>query len=88
MRRRRIFRAAVRQPAVVQVSGGLACRIPGHRQSWVVVQRLSNRSAFNGYRATPSAYSEVECPLPHGPFQTTQRWRTTASYVADLPDAS
>jgi hypothetical protein len=62
------------------MSAGIACKTPSHRTSWVVTQRLSNRSAFNGYRTTPSAYSEVCC----GSCGT--RWRTTAAYVADLPD--
>lgn len=62
------------------MSAGVACKIRAHRTVWVVLQRLSNRSAFNGYRVTPSAYSEVYC----APCRT--RWRTTAAYVADLPD--
>lgn len=50
-----------------------------------VIQRSCNRSAFNGYRWTPSAYSTVECFAPtHCVFII----RTKASYVAGLPDAT
>lgn len=55
-----------------------------HRDHWVVTMRNGNASAFNGYRWTPSAYSEVRCTAPgceHGP------WRTKAAYVRDLPGA-
>jgi len=63
------------------MSGGLACRNTCHSGAWRVTQRLSNRSAFNGYQVTPSAYSEVLCG------ECGTRWRTKADYVADLPDA-
>jgi len=49
---------------------------------WVVVQYKSNRSAFNGYRLTPSDYSEIRC-LKCGNF-----WRTKARYVERLPMAA
>lgn len=62
------------------MSGGLACRTPVHRRAWRVLQRLSNRSAFNGGRVTPSAYSEVVCG------ECGTRWRTKAAYVAGTPD--
>ena len=52
-----------------------------HRPSWVVTMRQYNQSAFNGYRPTVSAYSEVRCGDCGG------RWRTKAAYVATLPDA-
>lgn len=42
--------------------------------------RRHNRSAFRGYRETPSAYSEVTCP------HDLARWRTRADYVDRLPD--
>jgi hypothetical protein len=52
----------------------------GHRESWRVAVREANYSAFNGYHRTPSAYSEVRCPL------CPAVWRTKAGYVATLPD--
>jgi hypothetical protein len=52
-----------------------------HRPSWVVTMRNYNASAFNGYRPTRSAYSEVRCTECRGV------WRTKAAYVAELPDA-
>jgi len=62
-------------------SAQLACRLPEHRSAWVVTQRKGNRSAFNGYRWTPSAYSEVRCTVGGSV------WRSRAAYVDDLPDA-
>lgn len=67
------------------MSGGTACPSvattdhSGHRH--VVTQRRSNRSAFNGYRLTPSRYSEVVC------LDTGNIWRTAAAYANGLPDA-
>ena len=52
-----------------------------HRASWVVVHRLCNFSAFNGYHYTPSDYSGVRCT------RCRRYWRTKAAYVATLPDA-
>lgn len=43
--------------------------------------RKGNRSAFNGYRWTPSDYSEVRCTV------CGRSWRTKAKYVDALPDA-
>jgi hypothetical protein len=65
------------------VSQGYACRNNTHRAGgrWVVVQRHSNRSAFNGGRRTPSDYSEVRC------LECRTFWRTKAAYVNTLPDA-
>lgn len=60
-----------------------ACRVRSHRPSWVVTQRNGNRSAFSGYRWTPSDYSEVRCTASG----CGKRWRTRAAYVAGLPDA-
>lgn len=65
------------------MSGGLVCRCrygKGRQRfrHWRVVQWMENRSAFNGYRATPSDYSEVECT------QCRARWRTKARYVNSL----
>ena len=62
------------------MSGGLACRNRSHE--WVVTARECNYSAFNGYRRTPSAYSEVWClDCSHGGI-----WRTKAKFVARLRD--
>jgi hypothetical protein len=63
---------------------GFACTNPAeHRPAWVVVARRCNYSAFNGYRWTPSDYSEVRCTRP----DCLGRWRTKAKYVDALPDA-
>jgi hypothetical protein len=49
------------------VSGGPACecvsRIGREAASadWFVVHKRTNHSAFNGYRPTPSLYSEIAC---------------------------
>jgi hypothetical protein len=67
------------------MSGGPVCACqpgPNRRLSWRVLQRRSNRSAFNGYRQTPSAYSEVRC-LACGAI-----WRTRAEYIDSLIDSS
>lgn len=45
-----------------------------------VVQRMCNHSAFNGYRYTPSDYSEVRCQECEWP------WRTKAKYVSSIGD--
>jgi hypothetical protein len=62
---------------------GIACRNQSHRPFWVVTMRNYNASAFNGYRRTPSHYSEVRCSFD----MCRLRWRTKASYVAELSDA-
>ena len=59
---------------------GYACRNNEHRPTWRVLQRNGNRSAFNGYRWTPSAYSSVRCQVCRAV------WRTRAAYVATLPN--
>lgn len=46
---------------------------------WRVVQFRSNRSAFNGYRETPSSYSELQCQA------CGATWRTNAGYVSEVP---
>jgi hypothetical protein len=61
----------------------MACTNRAHRPFWVVVQRNYNMSAFNGYRRTPSDYSEIRCGVSDCPSV----WRSKAPYVADLPDA-
>lgn len=58
-----------------------ACTDKAHRESWAVVVRYGNYSAFNGYCFTPSAYSLVKCRA------CDAHWRTRAGYVAALPDA-
>ncbi len=64
------------------MSGGRMCTDPAeHRGRWAVVRYKANRSAFNGYRLTPSAYSEVKCG------ECGSRWRTKAKYVDELPQA-
>lgn len=64
------------------MSQGRACYDPGdHRPSaWFVLLRKGNRSAFNGGRLTPSAYSTVKC------LRCGAVWRTRAAYVAYLSD--
>jgi hypothetical protein len=52
-----------------------------HRAYWLVLQRLCNHSAFNGYHWTPSDYSAIRCGA------CGRVWRTRAAYVATLPDA-
>jgi hypothetical protein len=65
------------------MSGGASCGCsPRDRSYWRVVTRLANYSAFNGYRHTPSDYSEVICLRCGG------RWRTKAKYVAAVADAT
>lgn len=59
---------------------GTACRNKEHRPFWRVRVRNANYSAFNGYRRTPSAYSDLECGSCGG------FWRTKAAYVAEIPD--
>lgn len=59
-----------------------ACSHRPRSEHLVVVDRLCNYSAFNGYRWTPSDYSCVRC------LTCGARWRTRAAYVADLPDAT
>ena len=51
------------------------------RRAWGVAQRRCNHSAFNGYRWTPSEYSDVVCLKCGG------HGRTRADYTAILPDA-
>lgn len=53
-----------------------------HRESWRVIQRHGNASAFNGYHWTPSDYSAVRCG------DCGRVWRTKAAYVDDLPNES
>ena len=60
------------------MSGGLRCTCRGW-YGWRVTVYRGNFSAFNGYRFTPSDYSEVVCE------RCGARWRTKAKYVDSLP---
>lgn len=53
---------------------------PVRERNWVVLQRLCNHSAFNGYHYTPSDYSTVRC------MTCNAVGRTKADYVALLRD--
>jgi hypothetical protein len=64
------------------MSGSKACpgkprNVAGSEHRHVVSNRYGNYSAFNGYRWTPSAYSEVAC------LDTGDRWRTKAASDAE-----
>jgi hypothetical protein len=60
----------------------IACRNRAHRPAWRVEVRRANYSAFNGYRRTPSAYSQLRCG------ECGAVWRTKAAYVDETPDAT
>ena len=62
------------------MSGGVSCKC--QRPERVVTMRNCNYSAFNGYRFTPSRYSQVKC------VQCGATWRSRAAYVDALPDAT
>jgi hypothetical protein len=62
----------------------MRCRCK-HRGCWRVTARKCNYSAFNGYRWSPSDYSEVICDVTAGGCGA--RWRTKAAYVYEIPDA-
>lgn len=64
------------------MSGGTVCHC-GKRDAWRVMTYRANFSAFNGYRMTPSDYSEVACL--HRLGGCGARWRTKAKYVEQLP---
>lgn len=68
------------------MSGGLFCsceerKKPVTKRRWSIMQYRENHSAFNGYRATPSDWSEIRCESCGG------RWRTKANYVFHLRHA-
>lgn len=72
------------------MSAGVACQVHG-REWWAVSARWGNHSAFNGYRWTPSEYSEIVCLHPDPAHRKDgshdgSRWRTKAAYADDLPD--
>lgn len=50
-----------------------------HRDRVVVVHLKCNYSAFNGYRYTPSEYSQVLC------LDCRHTWRTKSDKVYELP---
>ncbi len=65
------------------MSGGKKCQCDQKRlrlgqRVWEVTAYKVNYSAFNGYQATPSRYSEVTCPI------CGARWRTTGRYIEKL----
>ena len=67
----------------MSVSFGCHCserKKPVSERNWVVIVRKGNYSAFNGYRFTPSEYSEVYCR------SSGALGRTRAKYVDELPD--
>lgn len=59
-----------------------ACQHRPRSEHIVVIDRLCNYSAFNGYRYTPSDYSAVLCTT------CGASWRTKAAWVAECRDAS
>lgn len=67
------------------MSQGAACKCPESKKPaaqrhWVVLQRNSRCSAFDGYRSMFSAYSAVQC------HECGAVWRTKADYVHTLVD--
>ncbi|GAB4327423.1 MAG: hypothetical protein Kow0037_00970 [Calditrichia bacterium] len=65
----------------MSISFGCNCeerRKPVLKRNWVVTMRKYNCSAFNGYKRTPSDYSEVRC------LRCGKVGRTKAQYVDQL----
>lgn len=65
------------------MSGAPACSCPERSKplrarDWTVDVLHGNRSAFSGYRWTPSGYSQVRC------HACGAVWRTRAAYANDL----
>lgn len=65
------------------MSGGTACKCeeaskPIAERKWRVHTYRTNYSAFNGYKATRSDYSGLECD------RCGMSWRTKAAYVEQL----
>lgn len=52
------------------------------KEFWVVTDYRCNYSAFNGYRRTPSDYSQVKCT------ECGTYWRSKGAYVDSLPRES
>lgn len=66
-----------------QASGPKACNRE-HRPAWRVEQRNYGFPAFQGHVKRTTKDSGMICDPQHG--GCGRRWRTTAGYVADLPD--
>ena len=64
------------------MSAGRACSHRPRADHVVVTAREGNRSAFNGYRWAPSAWSAVLC------LTCGARWRSRARWVAECRDAT
>jgi len=67
------------------MSQGTSCKCPESKKPvkdrrWVVLQRNSRCSAFDGYRPMFSDYSAVQC------HACGTVWRTKADFVLSLPD--
>jgi phosphoribosyl 1,2-cyclic phosphodiesterase len=64
------------------MSSGTACKCKGPRaermKNWEVTQFKCNHSAFNGYKQTPSAYSQIHCTV------CGCWWRTKSRVVYSL----
>lgn len=60
-------------------SKGIACKCNLKKvekmKNWVVVTYRGNKSAFNGYKFTPSEFSEIKCN------KCGNTWRTKMNYV-------
>lgn len=69
------------------MSGGTRCRCPESKKplkerAWICTQYKSNRSAFSGYRYTPSNWSAIVCRGCH------RMWRTKADYAGEIKQGS
>lgn len=67
------------------MSQGTSCKCgeqlkPARERRWVVLQRNSRCSAFDGYQHMFSDYSAVQCHI------CGTVWRTKADFVLSLPD--
>ena len=67
------------------MSQGTSCKCPESKKPikerrWVVLQRNSRCSAFDGYRQMFSDYSAVQC------HACGTVWRTKADFVLSLPN--
>lgn len=68
------------------MSQGASCKCPESKKpiaerAWIVIQRNSRCSAFDGYRKMFSPFSCVRCR------ECRSTWRTKADFVPQLPDA-
>jgi len=67
------------------MSQGVSCKCAEHKKPvserrWVVIQRNSRCSAFDGYQHMSSDYSAVQCHI------CGMVWRTKADFVSSLRD--